>query len=219
MAFTTLTNPKIILSLGPYRSILGTIIRPDPVLLKRKGGSNGEVTFNTLLPGAGEPLQLQRGDQDILCNWKFDDEEEPLPRGTDATGDGSTSGKKRKSPFRENLRKKLKENVDLGMVTSEEKVSGQENGIKKKNRRKQRWNVCLLWIFDRGVWGYLVTKWGMEIQILECISRAGEWHTRKFGSSKSFQMTAGCELPVLPFGSTEAFTSMILGIILYTLLL
>ncbi|KAJ0103344.1 hypothetical protein Patl1_04646 [Pistacia atlantica] len=40
MAFTTLTNPKTIFSLGPNRSILGTIIRPDPVLLERKGGSN-----------------------------------------------------------------------------------------------------------------------------------------------------------------------------------
>lgn len=57
MAFTTLTNPKTILSLGPNRSILGTIIRPDPVLLERKGGKNGEVTFSSLLPGAGEPLQ------------------------------------------------------------------------------------------------------------------------------------------------------------------
>ncbi|KAF7800758.1 Non-canonical poly(A) RNA polymerase PAPD5 [Senna tora] len=136
MAFTTLTNPKIILSLGPNKSILGTIIRPDPILLERKGGSNGEVTFNSLLPGAGEPLQVQYGDQDMLCNWRFDDEEEPLPRGIDGIGDESSSRKKRRSPFRENPRKKPKENGDLGMVRNEENVSGKENGLKKKNRRK-----------------------------------------------------------------------------------
>ncbi|KAF2286026.1 hypothetical protein GH714_009767 [Hevea brasiliensis] len=62
MAFSTLTNPKTILSLGPNRSILGTIIRPDPVLLERKGGCNGEVTFDALLPGAGEPIQSHHDD-------------------------------------------------------------------------------------------------------------------------------------------------------------
>ncbi|XP_059661516.1 uncharacterized protein LOC132307704 isoform X1 [Cornus florida] len=56
MAFSALTNAKTILSLGPNRSILGTIIRPDPVLLERKGGISGEVTFDKLLPGAGELL-------------------------------------------------------------------------------------------------------------------------------------------------------------------
>lgn len=135
LAFKTLTNPNIILSLGPKRSILGTIIRPDPVLLERKGGSNGDVTFAALLPGAGEPLQVQCGDHDILGNWDIDDEES-LPRGGDSAGDKSTSGKKRKSSFRENPKKKLKENGHLGMVRNEENVSGKENGSKKKSRRK-----------------------------------------------------------------------------------
>lgn len=129
MAFTTLTNPKTILGLGPNRSILGMIIRPDPVLLERKGGSNGEVTFNNLLPGAGEPSQEQYGDRDMLCNWRFDDEEEPLPRGIDDASDKSISRKNRRSPFGENPRKKLKGN-------GEDHVSGKENGMKRKNRRK-----------------------------------------------------------------------------------
>ncbi|XP_028783078.1 terminal nucleotidyltransferase 4A-like [Neltuma alba] len=136
LAFKTLTNPNIVLSLGPNRSILGTIIRPDPVLVERKGGSNGDVTFNALLPGAGEPLQVHYGDHDMLCNWDFDDEE-PLPRGGDSAGDKSTSGKKRKTPFKENPKKKLKENGHLGITRSGENVSGKENGIKKRSRRKQ----------------------------------------------------------------------------------
>ncbi|OIV92410.1 hypothetical protein TanjilG_23010 [Lupinus angustifolius] len=133
MAFSTLTNPRIILSLGPNRSILGTLIRPDPVLMERKGGSNGDVTFNSLLPGAGEPLQQQYGAHDILCNWHIDDEEEPLPRGMDIlTPSKRSSSKKRRSAYNENSNKKLKENGDSW--------NRNENGSRKENstRRKKR---------------------------------------------------------------------------------
>lgn len=131
MAFSTLTNAKTILSLGPNRSILGTIIRPDPVLLERKGGSNGDMTFNNLLPGAGEPLQANFDDQqEIYCNWKLDDEEEPLPRGKLNFDDESTpysSGKKRKASKEEKRAKKVKEN-------------GEESGSRKeKGKKKRRW--------------------------------------------------------------------------------
>lgn len=61
MACSTLTDTKLIMSLGPDRSILGTIIGPNKVLLERKGGSNGDVTFTSVLPGAGEPLQNASG--------------------------------------------------------------------------------------------------------------------------------------------------------------
>jgi len=125
MAYSTLTNPKVILSLGPNRSILGTIIRPDPVLMERKGGSNGEMTFNSLLPGAGEPIQQNYGENDMLCNWQLDFEEEPLPRGdgdnTHAEPSTCSSRKKRKSASKEN-----KEN---GSVT--------ENGVHKKHKKKR----------------------------------------------------------------------------------
>lgn len=81
MAFTTLTNANAILELGPSRSILGMIIRPDEVLLVRKGGSDGDTTFDSLLPGAGEPLP-HSDMQDIYYNWQLNDEdEELLPRG------------------------------------------------------------------------------------------------------------------------------------------
>lgn len=122
------------MSLGPKRSILGTIIRPDRALLERKGGSNGDVTFNALLPGAGEPLQGQYRDQDMLCNWDFDDEE-PLPRGGESAGDKGTSGKKRRSPFREKPKKKLKENGHLVMMNNVENVSGKENRTAKRSRK------------------------------------------------------------------------------------
>ena len=138
MAFTTLTNPKIILGLGPNRSILGSIIRPDPVLLERKGGLNGDVTFNSLLPGAGEQLQQNNGDQDMLCNWHLDCEEEPLPRGIDPGIEAPkhSSGKKRKASSKENSSKKIKENGELDNGRNEGKSSRKENGLKKKHRRK-----------------------------------------------------------------------------------
>ncbi|KAF9610933.1 hypothetical protein IFM89_025743, partial [Coptis chinensis] len=102
MAFSTLTNEKTILSLGCSRSILGTIIRPDSILLERKGGANGEVTFDSLLPGAGEPLLAQeQSEQEMMFNWQFD-EEEPLPRQNGNLGvDSLNSSGKRKKVLRE----------------------------------------------------------------------------------------------------------------------
>ncbi|TYK20252.1 non-canonical poly(A) RNA polymerase PAPD5 [Cucumis melo var. makuwa] len=118
MAYSILTNVKTILGLGPNRSILGTIIRPDPVLLKRKGGRHGEVTFNSLLPGAGEPLQQpdQCGDdQEMLCNWQFGDDE-PLPRGNNTPENVGTPSSKKKRKTREKSRKKEKESHMKGLL-------------------------------------------------------------------------------------------------------
>lgn len=143
MAFKNLTDPKTIMNLGPNRSILGTIIRPDPVLLERKGGLNGDVSFDSLLPGAGEALEQQYGEQDMLCNWQLDYEEEPLPRGEFNSAEPSTrsSTKKRKSSKKSS--KKLKENGDLGMAGNEENDNRKENSIKKKKKRKTH-------LFDSG---------------------------------------------------------------------
>ncbi|XP_062090607.1 uncharacterized protein LOC133796920 [Humulus lupulus] len=140
MAFTTLTNPKVILGLASNRSILGTIIRPDAVLLERKGGSNGQMTFTSLLPGAGEPLHSQYDHQEILCNWQLDDEE-PLPRGGDGAGEFSerSSGKKRKSSTKKDKHvKKAKEtNGDMGSASLRESGSRKEVVKKKHWRRNQ----------------------------------------------------------------------------------
>lgn len=128
MAFATLTNPKTILNLGPNRSILGTIIRPDPILVERRGGSNGHVTFDNLLPGAGEPLESQYDHQELLCNWRLNDEEEPLPRGD---VNEHSSGKKRKTSKEKSSKKKVK---DYG---EEEKARHGEKRGKKKRRNNQ----------------------------------------------------------------------------------
>ncbi|XP_048441675.1 terminal nucleotidyltransferase 4A [Pyrus x bretschneideri] len=133
MAYTTLTNPKVIMGLGPNRSILGTIIRPDSALVERKGGP-GMVTFNSLLPGAGEPVQLEHDPQELLGNWQFDDGDDPLPRGHDsAAGDsGQSSGKKRKASFKENSGKKGKEYGEVG-----KKIRYEENGSRRERSRHE----------------------------------------------------------------------------------
>ncbi|EEF38121.1 nucleic acid binding protein, putative [Ricinus communis] len=132
MAFSTLTNPRTILSLGPNRSILGTIIRPDSILLERKAGCNGEVTFSSLLPGAGELIQSHYDHQEILGNWQLDDDEEVLPRGGGIAEDSGaqSSGKKRKSSKDKST--KREENGSIGKVSHEESGS-------RKDRKKQRW--------------------------------------------------------------------------------
>ncbi|CAO2836092.1 unnamed protein product [Amaranthus hypochondriacus] len=132
MAYATLTNTKTIMNLGPNKSILGTIIRPDSVLLERKGGSNGEVTFNSLLPGAGETLNSQYDEkQDILCNWQFNnDYEEPLPRGGGfAESNGASSSSKRKSSKEKSS---TKENGGF------KKLNHEENGSRKERRREKK---------------------------------------------------------------------------------
>lgn len=144
MAFSTLTNSKTILALGPNKSILGTIIRPDAVLLNRKGSSNVEVTFNSLLPGAGEQLQLEYNDQEGLAfNWQLgNEEEEPLPRGNGVSENGimQSSGKKRKSSKVKKLGKKFKENDDVGGIMYGESTSRNEKSVKKKRWRHLRNN-------------------------------------------------------------------------------
>ncbi|XP_031406004.1 terminal nucleotidyltransferase 4B isoform X2 [Punica granatum] len=142
MAFSTLTNPKTIMSLGPQRSILGTIIRPDPVLLGRKGGRNGEVTFKSLLPGAGEPVELGlESGQDMFCNWQWDNEEEPLPRGGNLfepyTELNSSGKRKRKSSTSKKSDKKERVDEDA-KVRKRQEESGTKDKTPKNNRKKQK---------------------------------------------------------------------------------
>nr|GMC68091.1 non-canonical poly(A) RNA polymerase PAPD5 [Ipomoea batatas]GME17379.1 non-canonical poly(A) RNA polymerase PAPD5 [Ipomoea batatas] len=131
MAFTTLTNANAILELGPSRSILGMIIRPDEVLLVRKGGSDGDTTFDSLLPGAGEPLP-HSDMQDIYYNWQLNDEdEELLPRGNGIVEDmtpPSSSKKRKKSKEKQSSKKKMK---DDGHSSSRSR--------KEKSSKKRRW--------------------------------------------------------------------------------
>ncbi|XP_076923636.1 uncharacterized protein LOC143585829 [Bidens hawaiensis] len=80
MACSILTNTQLIMSLGPDRSILGTIIGPDEVLLERKGGLNGDVAFTDVLPGAGELMVDEFcGPYGLFAKQHIDDCKEPLP--------------------------------------------------------------------------------------------------------------------------------------------
>lgn len=134
MAFTTLTNAKAILRLGSNRSILSAIIRPDAVLLERKGRSNGKLTFDKLFPCVGEPLEQLFGDQqEMYCNWTLD--EEPLPRGNGIpVDDAKSSGKKRKASKERRSSNKVKDHGTLG-VDRHENVSGKEPSAKKRSSR------------------------------------------------------------------------------------
>lgn len=141
MAFTSLTNTKAIMRLGPNRSILSAIIRPDAVLLERKGGSNGKLTFNNLFPDAGEPMQQLLGDQqEIYCNWALNDEdEEPLPRGNGTPGDSDvkSSGKKRKA-FKERKPSKKVRGNGKSELGGHENGSGKDPSGKKRSSRHHR---------------------------------------------------------------------------------
>lgn len=146
MALSTLTNTKAILSLGPNRSILGTIIRPDRILSERKGGKNGDITFNSLLPGAGEPLPMASNSKTnggLFCNWEFEEDEEgSFPRGSTTNGDITpvvdTPGKKSKESSRKKKKKSSKKEVD----------EEEEEGASSKKKKKRRRNIVgLTWTY------------------------------------------------------------------------
>ncbi|XP_075487431.1 uncharacterized protein LOC142526745 [Primulina tabacum] len=133
MAYSTLTN-KTISRLGPKKSILGAIIRPDDVLLERKGGLTENATFNTLFPGAGERWeQLFDNQPEICCNWRLNDEdEEPLPLGKGIPGqqDMKSSRKKSKSSKDNSSTKEVKGSDILDRY--------EENGCTMRSRKKKK---------------------------------------------------------------------------------
>ncbi|XP_038981453.1 terminal nucleotidyltransferase 4B-like isoform X2 [Phoenix dactylifera] len=132
MAYSLLTDTKAIIGLGLNRSILGTIIRPDPVLLERKGGDNGELAFNNLLPGAGEPVtqQFENG-SDVIYNWQLVDDE-PLPRGRVlADDDCILSSRRRASKAKQRSSKSQKLEVWGGM--------NEENGVRSARGLRKQW--------------------------------------------------------------------------------
>lgn len=133
MAYSCLTDTKAIIGLGTKRSILGTIIRPDPLLLDRKGGHQGELTFNSLLPGAREPRpQLLRDESDVICNWPFLDDE-PLPRDNTSLENDNSSSRKRKSS-RSKCKFDRREDIGNPVRRQEENGSVSEKKVKKRKR-------------------------------------------------------------------------------------
>ncbi|XP_056850139.1 uncharacterized protein LOC108828461 [Raphanus sativus] len=143
MALSTLTNTKAILALGPNRSILGTIIRPDRILLERKGGKNGDVTFNSLLPGAGEPLPMSasgKSNGGLFCNWQLEEDEEgSFPRGDAVNGDSTpvlvdTPGK---VTTKESSRKKKSKSKSKKKVVDDDDDEEEEPSSKKRRRKNK----------------------------------------------------------------------------------
>ncbi|EHA8589695.1 putative poly(A) RNA polymerase protein 2 [Cocos nucifera] len=111
------------------------------LLLDRKGGNNGELTFNDLLPGAGESLiqQIENGG-DITYNWQLVDDE-PLPRGEVLAEDDSillaeddsiSSFRKRRAPETKQ-RSNNSEKVEIFEGMHE------ENGVRRERGLKKRW--------------------------------------------------------------------------------
>ncbi|KAG0489203.1 hypothetical protein HPP92_008014 [Vanilla planifolia] len=136
MAYSSLTDVRTIMSLGSHKSILGTIIRPDPVLLlHRKGGSNGQLTFNYLLPGASESsLQRCSSNADAIYNWQLLDDE-PFPRGSTPKRDEDSSTRKRTTFTEKERYIELNKLRNSGNV---ERIGFWSEGCVKKRRFKDR---------------------------------------------------------------------------------
>ncbi|KAJ6837060.1 non-canonical poly(A) RNA polymerase PAPD5 isoform X1 [Iris pallida] len=141
MAYSLLTDAKAINALGPSKSILGTIIRPDPVLLERKGGDKGELTFDSLLPGAGEcaPHPVENG-TDVLYNWQFVDDE-PLPREILPREDSILPPKKKQALKAKHL-KFVDDDEPLAMEMLAEEESAPSSGKKRSLKAKHRLSKC-----------------------------------------------------------------------------
>ncbi|XP_062217164.1 uncharacterized protein LOC133917167 isoform X2 [Phragmites australis] len=139
-AFSVLTDANLITSLGPNRSILGTIVRPDSVLLDRKGWNN-EGTIADMLTEPWEPVTRQfDSENDAMYNWQVIDEE-PFPRNSQSTSEDTSSSplQKRKSKSNQKSRKKAKADVSgSDNVTNgfrEDRVHKRVKGLVQGERR------------------------------------------------------------------------------------
>ncbi|XP_020597048.1 non-canonical poly(A) RNA polymerase PAPD5 [Phalaenopsis equestris] len=135
MAYTSLTDERALKSFGSQKSILGTIIRPDPVLLDRKGGCNGELTFNTLLPGAGESVISQFDfNNSVIYNWHLLDDE-PMPRESKPIDEESTPAQKRRALLTKRTKHMYGKRAKLQAAKNREETSKLSGSTMKKKRR------------------------------------------------------------------------------------
>ncbi|KAJ3683299.1 hypothetical protein LUZ60_013526 [Juncus effusus] len=139
-AFTILTDSNSIMKLGPNRSILGTIIRPDNLLLNRKCvESTGGLQFltNSWDP-LDSPFQNGKGDEDnIVYNWQLMDDE-PLPRGDSNLVDVDNVFKKKKKKKRNDKHKEKSEARESGKCKEEEEERENGDGESSRERGKKR---------------------------------------------------------------------------------
>uniref|UniRef100_J3L2S3 polynucleotide adenylyltransferase n=2 Tax=Oryza brachyantha TaxID=4533 RepID=J3L2S3_ORYBR len=124
-AYSVLTDVNLITSLGANRSILGTIVRPDSVLLDRKGW-NKDDTIADMLTEPWEPLPRQfDSGNDAVYSWHVIDDE-PLPRNnspsTSEDRNPSPTQKRKSSKAKQKSRKKAKADSSSG--------NNVENGFK-----------------------------------------------------------------------------------------
>lgn len=115
-AYSVLTDANLIANLGPKKSILGTIVRSDSVLVDRKGWKN-EDQLPDMLTEPWEPVTRQfDSENDVVYNWHLIDEDEPLPRNSQSTSEDtgsspSPSKKRKSSKSKQKSRKKSKADV------------------------------------------------------------------------------------------------------------
>ena len=136
-----LTDANLITNLGPKRSILGTIVRPDSVLLDRKGW-NDEDKLPDMLTEPWEPVTRQfDSENDVVYNWHVIDDDEPLPRNSQSTSEDTSSSpsKKRKSSkSKQKSRKKSKADCSGSSSAAngfkEDRASKWEAGSSKRRK-------------------------------------------------------------------------------------
>ncbi|TKW15988.1 hypothetical protein SEVIR_5G269400v4 [Setaria viridis] len=140
-AYSVLTDANLITNLGPKKSILGTIVRPDSILLDRKGWNN-EDQLPDMLTEPWEPVTRQfDSENDVVYNWHVIDEDEPLPRNSQSTSEDTSSSpsKKRKSSkSKQKSRKKSKADVTGSSNAAngfrEDRASKREAGSSKRRK-------------------------------------------------------------------------------------
>lgn len=149
LAFSVLSDPTTVMNLGPNRSILGTIIRPDNVLLNRKGGKSSGCSLDSFLAGAGEPLDPPFDKHsDIIYNWQLMDDE-PLPRDNLVTLDDNiiSSQKKKKKYFTKSKEKSSERSGAGTSSSSRERVK--RKGILFRDEEEKHWRRKKSQHFDR----------------------------------------------------------------------
>ncbi|GJN18103.1 hypothetical protein PR202_gb05228 [Eleusine coracana subsp. coracana] len=131
-AYSVLTDANLISSFGSNRSILGTIVRPDSVLLDRKGWKTEDM-INDMLTEPWEPVTRQfDSENDAIYNWHVIDDE-PLPRNSQSASDDTSSSPLPKKKSKSNRKSRKKARDDASGSTNVEDGS-KEDTVHKRGK-------------------------------------------------------------------------------------
>ncbi|GJM93612.1 hypothetical protein PR202_ga10180 [Eleusine coracana subsp. coracana] len=131
-AYSVLTDANLISSLGSNRSILGTIVRPDSILLDRKGWKTEDM-INDMLTEPWEPVTRQfDSENDAVYNWHVIDDE-PLPRNSQSASDDTSSSPLPKKKSKSNQKSRKKARDDASGSTNVENGS-KEDTVHKRGK-------------------------------------------------------------------------------------